>query len=193
MPRFSIIMPTYRREHIIGNTIEYIHKQTFTDWELILVDNHDSSYHEAVKPYPRIRHFVYTEKRGASHARNFGIDQIKGEFTCFFDDDDIMHPDYLESFNEAFKNPNVMMAHCGMRVMRGNSTDFSFATPEVVIRSQFVTRTWVPCDSHDQIYFDRIAVANEWVHGKQILLINSVLVTARSDSKGGLRGPGAGY
>jgi len=187
MPRFSIIMPTYQREHIIGYTIEHIHKQTFADWELILVDNFGTGYNytEAVKPYPRIRHFIYNEKRGASHARNFGVQHIKGELTCFFDDDDVMHPKYLEEFNNVFQNPKIMMAHCGMQT--GGVTNFSFATPEVVIRSQFVTPTWLPCNCDDQMYFDKIAVANKWWEGNQITTVNTILVTAGSNPRGGLR------
>jgi len=173
----------------------HIHNQTFADWELILVDNYGSNYYEAVKPYPKVKYFIYTEKRGASHARNFGISQIKGELTCFFDDDDIMHPKYLETFNNIFQNPNILMARCGMEVITrsGKEINYSMATPEVVTRSRFITPTWLPCNSHDQIYYDRIAVANGWGYGKQIVVVDSVLVTARSSPSGGLREPGAGF
>lgn len=191
MPRFSIIMPTFQRAHIIGDTIEHIHKQTFGDWELILVDNFGSNYHSAVKPYPRIKYFVYSEQRGASHARNFGVQHAKGELVCFFDDDDVMHPKYLEMFNAIFQNPKIMMAHCGMQT--GSETNFSFATPEVVVRRQFVTPTWAACNCHDQMYFDRIAVANKWREGNQITTLNAVLVTARSHPQGGLRCKGAAF
>jgi glycosyltransferase involved in cell wall biosynthesis len=186
VPRFSIIMPTFRREHIIFNTIETIRGQTFSDWELIVVDNYGSrlQFNDG-----RIRLYVYTEARGAGHARNFGIGKVTGDLTVFFDDDDVMHPQYLETFDRVFRDPHVMMARCGM--MTGPDRDivnFSNATPEVVVRSEYVRPLWDDGECHDQRYYSLIESINKWTDG-QVIQLADILVTARSDRQGGLRDP----
>lgn len=184
MPRFSIIMPTFRRPHTIARTIETIQAQTFTDWELIVVDNEGAGYRFEDS---RIRYHVYTERRSASQARNFGIGKAAGELTGFFDDDDIMLPHYLETFDRAFQDPHVMMAHCGMLTDSGE-VNFSYATPEVMVRAPFARPTWEASDCHDQKYFGRIVAVNGWM-GDRIVRIPEVLVKATSESRGGLRDP----
>jgi len=182
LPRFSIIMPTFRRSHVIGRTIETIQAQTFSDWELVIVDNEGADYRFQD---PRIRYHVLTERRGASQARNFGLAKVTGEIVGFFDDDDIMLPHYLETFDQAFQDSRVMMAHCGMLTGSGD-VNFSYATPEVMVRAPFATPSWEASDCHDQKYFGRIVVSNGWIPG-QIVRIPEVLVKATSDERGGLR------
>lgn len=187
IPRFSIIMPTFRREHVIFRTIDSILHQTLSNWELIVVDNGDAGYEFSDA---RIRYFSFTERRGASHARNYGIGRTRGELTCFFDDDDVMHPRYLEAFHVAFKDSTVMMAHCGMLTGKErNTVNFSYATPEVVIRSKYVKPNWDSGDCHDQRYFRHLADANRW-SGAQITRLDEILVTATCDPQGGLRDSG---
>lgn len=186
MTTFSIVMPTFKREHVIQRTIDTILAQTFSDWELIVVDNAGSKYRFED---PRIRCFTFLEKRGASHARNFGIRKVQGEFTSFFDDDDIMYPNYLETFHRAFQDSGVMMAHCGMLTGEdGTVVNFSHATPEVVVRTPFATPHWESSDCHDQKYFRRLIALNQWEPG-QVVEIPEILVRATSDGRGGLRDP----
>lgn len=186
MPRFSIVMPTFRREHVIHRTIQTIRSQSFTNWELIVVDNAGSNY---AFEDPRIRCFVHTDVRGAGAARNFGIGKITGELVCFFDDDDLMYPTYLETFDRVFQDPKVKMARCGMHCgPEGSGEDWSFATPEVVMRSSCVQPTWDSGECHDQRYFDRLAGANRVRHD-QIQRIPEILLRATSDPQGGLRDP----
>lgn len=186
MPRFSIIMPTFRREHVIHRTIATIQGQSFSDWELIVVDNYGSSYRFRD---PRIKSYVFLEQRGAGQARNYGLRLLTGELACFFDDDDIMYPHYLETFDRVFQEPRVMMARCGMLTGCDVTTEnFSYATPEVVTRSMYVKATWDDGDCHDQRYFQEIASQNGW-NGDQIVEVREILVKAMSDPKGGLRDP----
>jgi glycosyltransferase involved in cell wall biosynthesis len=185
MPRFSIIMPTFRRQHVINRTIDTILAQTFPDWELIIVDNEGAGYRFEDA---RIRSFVHLE-RGASQARNFGIGRAVGELLSFFDDDDLMYPAYLATFHRVFQQPEVMMAHCGMLTgSDGSVVNFSYATPEVVVRRRFAGPQWESGDCHDQKYFHRLISAHQWGPG-QIVEIPEVLVKATTDGRGGLRDP----
>jgi glycosyltransferase involved in cell wall biosynthesis len=186
MPRFSIVMPTFRREHVIRRTIGTIQEQTFSDWELIVVDNHGSNYRF---DDPRIKSLLYVEEAGAGRARNYGLRFLNGELACFFDDDDIMCPHYLETFDKVFQDPRVMMARCGMLTgSDGTIENFSFATPEVMTRSTYLRPTWDDADCHDQRYFQDIVSQNGW-SGDQIVEIRQILVKAMTDPSGGLRDP----
>lgn len=99
----SIIMATYNRSHFIIETLEAIKKQTFGNWECIIIDDGSTdSTQEILQPYlisePRIKYFLRSEKykKGLPGCRNQGLDLARGDYIVFFDDDDIMHPWVLE-------------------------------------------------------------------------------------------------
>lgn len=95
---FSIIIPTYNREHFLPKAIESVINQTFTDWELIIVDDGSmDNTRNIVEPYladTRIRYiFQYNQERCV--ARNTGINTSKGQFITFLDSDDYFLPNRL--------------------------------------------------------------------------------------------------
>lgn len=97
-PFFSIIIPTYNRAHTIRRPINSILAQTFTDWELIIVDDGSTDdTQEIVESYkdPRIR-YVWQENQERSAARNHGISLAKGAWICFQDSDDEYLPEHLQ-------------------------------------------------------------------------------------------------
>lgn len=105
-PLISIIVPTYNRESIISRTINSIKKQTFCDWELIIVDdgstdNTKSVVKEFLKD-ERIRYYSFPNM-GASIARNIGIGLAKGELAGFLDSDDIWTDGRLKLIAEKYK------------------------------------------------------------------------------------------
>lgn len=99
----SIIIPTFNRAHLIGETLDSIIAQTYQNWECIVVDdcstdNTEEVLEEYLKKDTRI--FFYKKPndmpKGPSAARNFGFQKSKGEYINFFDSDDLMHPQKLE-------------------------------------------------------------------------------------------------
>ena len=97
---FSIIITTYNRANLISRSIESILDQTYTNWELIVVDDGSTdNTKEVISSYrdTRIKYF-YKENEERSIARNFGIDKAKGQYLCFLDDDDYYLPDFLNTF-----------------------------------------------------------------------------------------------
>lgn len=90
--RLSIIMPVYNVEKYVAAAIKSVIAQTFTDWELIIVndgtkDNSMSICEEFASNDERIT--IYSKQNGGlSSARNYGIDRAKGEFITFIDSDD---------------------------------------------------------------------------------------------------------
>jgi glycosyltransferase involved in cell wall biosynthesis len=183
----TIIMPTYQRSHVLPRTVKSVLNQTHSNWELLIVDNAG----DAVIPLndSRIRLFRHAEKASAAYARNRGVEYAKGDLVCFFDDDDVMYPEYLESFVAAFReHPNASMVRCGMLV--GNHRiDYSYATPECCLRREFATPTWDdrgPCQ--DQRYFKGIAARHVWSEKQgDIVVVRRPVCRACKDRTGGLR------
>ncbi len=101
MAKVSIIVPVYKAENYIGQTIKQVQAQTHSDFELILVDDAspDGSadiIRRAAESDDRIVLIRMDENQGAAAARNTGIDAAKGRYIAFLDADDIWYPDKLE-------------------------------------------------------------------------------------------------
>jgi glycosyltransferase involved in cell wall biosynthesis len=96
-PFFSIIIPTYNRADLLGVAIESVLKQTFTDWELLIVDDGSTdNTAEVVKGFADARiKYIYQTNAERSAARNNGIAQSTGRYICFLDSDDYYLPDRL--------------------------------------------------------------------------------------------------
>jgi glycosyltransferase involved in cell wall biosynthesis len=185
--KVSIIMPTYRRAHTVFRTLHSISSQTYSNWELIIIDNAGSD--EYYFTDPRIRVYRHTDRPSASYARNEGLRYVTGDLVCFFDDDDTMFPSYLEQFVKTFQSRrNAKMVRCGMIVSSGK-TNYSYATPECCLRREFATPTWANNGpAHDQLYFKTIVEKNRWSESRgDIVNIAEALCRANTDLRGGLR------
>ena len=95
-PLVSIIIPTYNRAHLIGETLDSVIAQTYQNWECIVVDDGSSDYtNELLEFYcekdSRFRYLLRPiEPKGASHCRNVGLKEAEGEFCIFLDSDDLL-------------------------------------------------------------------------------------------------------
>lgn len=111
-PLVSIVIPTYNRAHLIGETLDSVLAQTYTHWECIIVDdgssdNTDEVVGEYLKKDPRFKYYHRpdTHLPGGNGARNYGFLQSKGEYIQWFDSDDLMHPLKIEiKIGEILKN-----------------------------------------------------------------------------------------
>jgi glycosyltransferase involved in cell wall biosynthesis len=111
---FSIIIPTYNRANLITETVDSVLAQTYPDFEVIIVDDGSTDNTEQIikEKYISEQKLIYfkkkNEERGA--ARNFGLKQAKGVYALFFDSDDFMKPNYLETLNNIIiENPEVKL------------------------------------------------------------------------------------
>lgn len=100
----SIIIPTYNRSYLIGETLDSIANQTYTNWECIIVDDGSTdSTSELMEVYckkdPRFKYYhrPKTKPKGANACRNYGFELSKGEYVNWFDDDDIMLSHFIEN------------------------------------------------------------------------------------------------
>ena len=97
--RFSIIIPLYNKEKYILDTINSVLNQTYTDYEVIVVDDSstDNSW-RVVNTVKDDRVKVFRKKNeGVSLARNYGISRATGDFVCFLDADDLWLESYLST------------------------------------------------------------------------------------------------
>ena len=95
----SVIIPTYNHRDFVAETLESVLAQTFTDYEVIVVNDGspDDTAH-VLRPYidsGRIR-YIEQKNAGQAAARNRGLAEAKGEFIAFLDDDDVWPPDKLD-------------------------------------------------------------------------------------------------
>jgi glycosyltransferase involved in cell wall biosynthesis len=98
-PSFSVIVPIHNRAHLIGECIQSVLAQTFTDFELILVDNNSTDdLAAALAPYSDERIVMTTcQIQGPAAARMKGVSISRGTFLSFLDSDDIWRDDVLQS------------------------------------------------------------------------------------------------
>lgn len=113
-PTFSIITPTYNRGYILWKVIQSIQKQTFPDWELLIIDDGSTDDTKKViaefQTDPRIKYY-FRKKAGASDARNFGLGKVKGRIVTYVDSDDVLYENYLQTAREMFaKYPKTVFA-----------------------------------------------------------------------------------
>jgi len=99
MPYFSIVIPVYNKEKFLAKTIESVLSQTFTDYEIIIVNDGSTDQSEAkISTFKDNRIKYYSKKNeGVALARNFGIEKATADYICFLDADDYWYPTFLET------------------------------------------------------------------------------------------------
>lgn len=117
----SVIIPTYcRKPELLKRAMESVITQTYTNWELIVVDDSPEDYSERMAigklvesyhEYPII--YVQHEKsQGGAKARNTGIQYAHGSFIAFLDDDDEWFPEKLEKQHALMCDEKVGLVYC---------------------------------------------------------------------------------
>ncbi|MDV3104729.1 glycosyltransferase family 2 protein [Thermococcus waiotapuensis] len=104
-PRVSVVIPTYNRDTLLRRAIESVLKQSFDDFEVLVIDGARSgSTRELVRSLGdgRIR-YIPQRGKGIANARNLGVLKSRGEFIAFLDDDDRWREDKLKRQLELFR------------------------------------------------------------------------------------------
>ena len=96
----SIIMPSYNTERFIGETVKSVLAQSYTDWELIIVDDcstdHTDDVIQEFLSDDRIHYIKNEVNSGAAVSRNRALKAARGRWIAFLDSDDLWLPDKLE-------------------------------------------------------------------------------------------------
>lgn len=112
-PKISIIIPVYNSETHLDTCIQSICRQSYTDFELILVDDGSTDRSASIcdgyaSKDTRIR-VLHQANAGVSAARNKGIDNARGEWLTFIDSDDYVEPGYLASFTPPWNSCKALV------------------------------------------------------------------------------------
>lgn len=119
--KFTIITPTFNREDMLQTTIKSVQAQTFTDWEMIIVDDGSTDNTEQVVKElflndDRIKYFK-KPNTGQADSLNVGASKASGEFLTFLDSDDEAYPNWLEVVNKNIKEDTSVLCVAAIRKM----------------------------------------------------------------------------
>ena len=125
MPKISVIIPLYNKEKAIRNTINSVLKQTYTDFELFIIDdgstdNSPEIAQKMAKTDHRIQ-YIQKENGGVSSARNYGLQQSKGEWIIFLDADDEMLSNNLETLLGLVQKYKTNIATASFRICQSTT------------------------------------------------------------------------
>ncbi|MGZ4848872.1 MAG: glycosyltransferase family 2 protein, partial [Halobacteriota archaeon] len=115
MPQVSVLMKSYNHERFIAEAIESVLRQSFDDFELLIVDDASTDRsHEIIEGYrnedSRIRTLFHTENLGITPVVNDGIDASKGTFIAQIDSDDVWREDKLQKQMDVLaSNENLLV------------------------------------------------------------------------------------
>ena len=126
LPHVSVIVPTHNRAAMLGRAVASVLNQTYSDLELLVVDDASMDETGAVVASftdPRVRYHRHDSNRHASAARNTGIAHARGAYIAFLDDDDEWLPAKLAKQVPVLDaiGPNVGLVYCWMDYFEGDN------------------------------------------------------------------------
>ena len=152
---FSIIMPAYNASSTIGDSIESVLKQTYSNWELIVVnDCSNDNTSEKVVEYSardkRIKLINKLKNEGVGSARNTGVLNSNSEWIAFLDSDDMWSEDKLEKILELMrKNPNGKLFFTGSAFINyeGKRSNYILQVPQKIDFEELLKQNLISCSS----------------------------------------------
>lgn len=149
----SIIMPSYNTAKFIPETIESVLKQTYTNWELIIVDDCSTdNTDEVVKPFltdKRIKYLKNEKNSGAAVSRNYALREAKGKWIAFLDSDDLWLPEKLEKQIAFMEKNGYKFTYTDYKIkLNGKWLPYIFTGPNIVNKRKM----------YDYCYFSTITV-----------------------------------
>ncbi len=133
----SIIMPSYNTAEFIEETIKSVISQTYTNWELIIVDDCSSDNTDEVVAGiadDRIKYLKNETNSGAAVSRNYALREAKGKWIAFLDSDDLWLPEKLERQLKFMKDNNYDFSYTDYRIRYtdGEWSPYIYTGPNVV-------------------------------------------------------------
>ncbi|MGD1918033.1 MAG: glycosyltransferase family 2 protein [Pleurocapsa sp.] len=118
LPNVSVVIPAYNAAHFLGQALESIFAQTYTEYEIILVDDGSTDNTKTIlEPYLSRINYIYQPNKGVAAARNKGIEIAQGRLIAFLDADDLFLPQKLQQQVALFKlHPDVGMVVSGWQL-----------------------------------------------------------------------------
>lgn len=118
MPKISVIVPVYKAESYLRDCIDSILSQTFLDFEVVLVDDGSPDNCGVICEEYAVRdsrvQVIHQENQGQAAARNHALSLAQGEWICFVDSDDQIHPQMVELLYSAAEKSGAAISMCQM-------------------------------------------------------------------------------
>ncbi len=132
MPLISVVIPTYNRGYCLNEAIDSVLCQTFTDYEVIVVDDGSTDdTTERLQAYGDQIKVIQGRHEGVSEARNTGIRAASGEYIAFLDSDDSWFPHKLERVMQVFAGePSVGMVTSNLQLVRPDTGEILGIKPQ---------------------------------------------------------------
>lgn len=160
MPKVSIIMPLYQVAAYLSRAVASVEQQTFSNWELLLVDDASRDGTSALAAScaaqdDRIRLLTHAVNQGVSAARNTGLEAAQGEYVAFIDPDDAVAPDFLQEMVAFAEAERLELVISGFVREAGARISYPLAPlPRMVMDTRTAYRemvsmhhfNWSPCD-----------------------------------------------
>lgn len=125
MPKISIIVPVYQVEKYLERCVDSIRNQTFQDFECILVDDGSTDRSGAMcdQYAQQEQNFsaIHKKNGGLSSARNAALEIVSGEYICFLDSDDLLHPQTLELMHNAIERTGADLVTTSLQEFSGDT------------------------------------------------------------------------
>lgn len=135
-PVVTVVVPVYNVEAELNRCVESLVGQTFSDLQIILVDDGSTDLSGELCDAWADRDsricVIHKQNGGLSSARNAGIDIAEGEYLGFVDSDDFIEPDMYETLLAGMVDGEVSMVTCGRYVHMGDTVRNEFSTPVVM-------------------------------------------------------------
>lgn len=170
MPLISVIVPVYKVEAYLPACVDSILSQTFSDFELILVDDGSPDACGAMcdgyaRENSRI-HVIHQENGGLSAARNAGLDIAKGKYVTFVDSDDVIMRDYLRELYLAITKNDAEVACCKFQNFEDDKPDVESAKSISKVHVKVMT-------GHDAVLsiYNATGEVNVNAYGKLFMMI----------------------
>lgn len=164
----SIIMPSYNTVNFISGSIESVRAQTYTNWELIIVDDCSTdNTDDVVKPYlndPRVIYIKNPKNSGAAVSRNRAIRAAKGKWIAFLDSDDLWMPEKIEKQIAYMTNNGYYFSYTKYEEMNavGQTTGVTVSGPKKITKAGMFNFCWPGCLTvmYDREYIGDIQIAD---------------------------------
>lgn len=147
----SIIMPSYNTGSLISQSIESVINQTYSLWELIIVDdNSNDDTDSVVKQYlsdKRIKYYKNERNCGAAVSRNIALKNASGKWIAFLDSDDLWYPNKLDAQISFMKEKGISFSYTQYCVIDEDSkpTGIIVSGPKHISRTGFYNYCWPGC------------------------------------------------
>ena len=149
--KVSVIMPSYNTAQFIADSVRCVLAQTYTDWELIIVDDcSDDGTDQAIESFlsdSRIRYLKNEKNSGAAYSRNRALREATGKWIAFLDSDDLWMPDKLEKQIGFMEKKGYHFSYtCYAEIdSRGIRNGKHVSGPKKITKTGFYNYCWPGC------------------------------------------------